>query len=338
MNRFARAGAVFLAITLVSTLVWAEEMATQYKANLDRDVCKATGVAADFLVKCQKPGEKGTVGWDWVVGEGAYAPNVAGLASLGLVDAYTATSNQAYLDAAIKYAKGLLARKASFSRKNLPYKSDIELLVRLATIQKDDAYNKAARELFDIVRSRSATGAKEVARIAAGRKQTPSLLGFDTALAIRAAAVLGEKRYGYQLADAVVKRTKSWYRVKKDPRYSLISAAALVVALEELDAGHYAKTINRFRTRILGHQNENGSWLQNETQATAYAVMALKGSQLTAEREAAAKGATWLKSTMLKEGSFATYNDYMPEPFVGRVISEVNAEALSALAMLCQNQ
>ena len=67
----------------------------------------------------------------------------------------------------------------------------------------------------------------------------------------------------------------------------------------------------------------------------AYAVMALLNSTLSKQRRAAERGVGWLKSTMLKKGAFASYNDYMPEPFVGQVVSEVHAEALSVLSRAC---
>ena len=58
-------------------------------------------------------------------------------------------------------------------------------------------------------------------------------------------------------------------------------------------------------------------------------------STYSRQRRAARRAVEWLKSTMLNKGAFASYNDYMPEPFVGQVISEVHAEALSALSRAC---
>ena len=164
----------------------------------------------------------------------------------------------------------------------------------------------------------------------------PSLLGFDGALAIRAALAVGERVYAYQLADALVARSAQWYRPTKDLRFSLISAAALVPAMERLDTAHYACLVARFRADLTRLQTAEGSWLSNESQVTAYAVMALAKSPLAAQRDAAKRGAVWLKSTALKAGSFATFNDYMPEPFVGEVLHEVSAEALNALALVCR--
>lgn len=331
-------GALAVVSLLAAVPVRAESMAAQYKLNLDRDVCTAAEAAASFLVACQQPGEDGVAGWSWVVGQGEPSANVAGLASLGLLDAFDATGNQDYLRAVTRYAEGLLSRRDSFTVKNLPYKSDIELLARLGRLNDDAAMQRAAAGLFALVQARSPSGADEVARIAAGRKAAPALLGFDVALAVRAAQAVGEDRYALQLADAVLGRRASWWLEKRDPRFSIVSAGALVAALDRLNPSHYARAIGNLRARLAALQADSGAWASNETQPTAYAVLALMGSKLAEERAAARRGALWLKSTMLKQGSFASYNDYMPEPFVGRVISEVNAEALSALSALCMNR
>jgi hypothetical protein len=335
MVKIARAMPLVLSLALLSSPLSAESMSKQYQPNLQMGVCKAMTRAADFLVKVQKPGEDGQLGWSWVVGEDNTAANVAGLAALALLDAHEASGREEYLQAATRYALGLMNRLVEYSGENLPYKADIEFLSRLADLTRNDGYREAARKMFDVVRAKSPNGGDEVARIAQGRRRAMRLLGFDAALAIRAAHAVGEKRYAYQLADDVLQRMPSWYRLSKDPRFSLVSSAALAGALQVLDAGHYRKQIQRFRADLLGFQRKNGSFLFNETQPSAYAVMTLMGSTYSKQRRAAQRAAKWLKSTMLKRGAFASYNDYMPEPFVGQVISEVHAEALSALSRAC---
>ena len=320
---------------LVSPPLLAGSMSKQYQPNLEMGVCKAMTRAADFLVKVQKPGEDGELGWSWVVGEGNPSANVAGLAALSLLDAHQVTGNGEYLKAATRYALGLMNRLVEFSGDNLPYKADIEFLSRLADVTKNDGYREAARKMFEVIRKKSPKGGDEVARIARGRKRAMRLLGFDVALAIRAAHAVGEKRYAYQLADEVLQRVSSWYRLSNDPRFALVSSAALAGALRAVDAGHYRSQIQRFRADLLRYQQKNGSFLVNETQPSAYAVMALIDSTHSRQRRAAQRAVNWLKSTMLKKGAFASYNDYMPEPFVGQVISEVHAEALSALSRAC---
>ena len=323
-----------LSLFLLSPPLLAGSMSKQYQPNLEMGVCKAMTRAADFLVKVQKPGEDGEMGWSWVVGEGNPSANVAGMAALALLDAHQISGNTEYLKAATRYALGLMNRMVEFSADNLPYKADIEFLSRLADVTKNDGYREAARKMFEVVRAKSKTGKDEVARIADGRKRV-RLLGFDVALAVRAAHAVGDKRYAFELADEVLQRKSSWYRLSKDPRFSLVSSAALAGALQTLDAGHYRKQIQVFRADLLKYQQKNGSFLVNETQPSAYAVMALMDSTYSRQRRAARRAVNWLKSTMLKKGAFASYNDYMPEPFVGQVISEVHAEALSALSRAC---
>ncbi|MBW1810186.1 MAG: hypothetical protein JRJ87_18460 [Deltaproteobacteria bacterium] len=322
-----------VAVGLVSAVSLADKMATQYKANLDQDVCKAMTRAADFLVKAQKPSENGVVGWSWVVGDGPVSGNVAGLAGLALIDAHQTSGKAEYLAAAKKYADGLVKNKTKWSNKNLPYKADIEFLMRMSTSIKNAGYQEAAKSAFGVIQAKSPKGENEVNRILEGRKK-PHLLGFDVALAIRAAAAVSERRYAYQLADEVIRLTPKWYQPKQDPRFSLVSSAALVQALRTLDAGHYRKTIDRLQADLVTHQQENGSWLANETQPSAYAILALADGN-PKEQAAYQRGIEWLKSTMLSKGAFASYNDHMPEPFVGKVISEVHAEALSALSKAC---
>lgn len=317
------------------SLAGSSGIASQYKTNLDQDSCRAMSRAADFLVAVQKPAKQGSVGWSWQVDRGPVSGNVAGLAALALLSANITSGEASYLAAARRYADGLVAGKGNWSTTNLPYKADIELLARLASATGNTGYRDAARAAFELIRERSPDGAREVSRIAHGRAKTPALLGFDVALAIRAATAVSERRYAYQLADAVLKRLADWYRPAKNPRFSLISVAALVGALEDLDAGHYQSRIERFRNDLVESQQPNGAWLLNETQPVAYAVMALAGGD-PAQRAAGQKGIDWLRSTMLKKGSYAAYNDFMPEPFVGLVISEVHAEALSALAQACR--
>jgi hypothetical protein len=335
MGTIARAMPAVLLSALVSFPLFAGSMSKQYQPNLEMGVCKAMTRAADFLVEVQKPGEDGQLGWSWVIGEGNTSPNVAGLAALALLDAHRVSGKAEYLKAATQYAVGLMNRLVDYSGENLPYKADIEFLSRLADVTKNEGYREAARNMFEVIRAQSGNGGAEVARIARGRKRSIRLLGFDAALAIRASHAVGESRYAYELADDVVGRMSTWYRLSTDPRYSLVSAAALADALQTLDAGHYREEISRFRSDLLRYQQKNGSFLFNETQPSAYAVLALLSSTLPGQRRAAERGVMWLKSTMLNEGAFASYNDYMPEPFVGQVISEVHAEALSALTRAC---
>ena len=335
MNRKIMTLAAIAAIALLAFAAIGAEMASQYETNKDQDVCRAMDRAAGFLVEVQKPGPDGKLGWSWVVGDGPVSNNVASLAALALLEAYQTSGQPLYLAAARKYADSLMERQAKWNADNLPYKPDVQLLARLSRVTNKAAYMDAAERSFGLIVSRSPTGSAEVERIFAGRKKAPSLLGFDVALGIQAALAVGERGYALQMADRVLELEKRWYTPGSDARWSLLSAAALVEALEKLDAGHFTPVIERYRRTLTAAQQPNGSWLANETQPSAYALLALaEGSP--AQRSSYQRGIDWLKITMLKAGSYATFNDFMPEPFVGRVISEVHAEALTVLARACR--
>jgi hypothetical protein len=326
---------LFIFLLAGASPVHPEEMASQYKPNLERKVCESARRAADFLVMAQIPSRDGSVGWNWVLGDGTTPDNVAGLVALSLLDAYSATGEEKYLATARRYADGLLQRAQRFTPERLPFKADVELLARLGGMPDGERYARAARALFDTIRARSRDGASEVRRILLGRAGEPALLGFDVALAIRAAQALGERAYAYELADAVLAEKSRWYRPRQDLRFSLVSAGALSLALERLDGGHFRKAIDALRADLIAAQQANGSFSENETQPSAYATVSLLGGITEAERRAGLKGLRWLKTTMLRAGGFAHYNDLMPEPFVGQQVSEVNAEVLSALSLAC---
>lgn len=323
-----------LIVVISHSVVAQSPVSSQYEGSFSQDVCQAMQRAADFLSRTAKRSQDG-MGWSWKAQEGSVSANVTGLAALALLDAYRVSGDAKLLSLVRGVADGLLQSVASWSTENLPFKADIEFLARLGEMLGEEKYQKAARAAFAIVVQRSASGVEEVERIWQGRKNSaPRLLGFDVALGIRAAVAAGERRYAYQMADQVLSRSADWLPEGKPDRFGFVSIAAMTEALEVLDAPHYAKVIDRYRQMLVQTQQKNGSWVFNETQPSAYAALAL-ASGTPEQREAWRKAIDWLKSTMLKAGSLATYNDYMPEPFVGEVISEVHAEALSALSRAC---
>lgn len=332
MRSIASAVSLLAGLLLVTSAA-ADPLASQYRANQQLDACQAADRLADFLVERQRPGAGG-VGWAWRIGQDELAPNMAGLVSLALLDAYAATGSLRHLRAAQRHADGQLLRP----RAGLPYKPDIEVMVRLYGVFEDPAYRRAARQQFERIRARSPRGADEVARIAAGRQGQPALLGYDAAQAIRAALAVGERRYAFGLADAVLERRGDWFRPERDARFALVSTAALISALESLDAAHYRARLAPLRDWLAAAQADSGAWHHNETQPTAHAVLALLFAPRPAHREAARRGLEWLRSTLLRAGGLAAFNDHMPEPFVGEVLSGVNAEALMALSAACRLQ
>jgi rhamnogalacturonyl hydrolase YesR len=281
--------------------------------------------ASTYLVKSRSPNG----GWVWNARNGDAAQNYGGLVAESLLAAYEQSGQKIYLDAARDYA-GTLAARFKAQPQSLPYKPDIELLVRLTEVTGEPSYDQLARSWFKNLMKLSPTGDQEVSRIIAGRGGDRDLTGYDIALGIRAALAVEEVEYARALADRVWARQSEWLQ-KPTSTYGTISRAALLDALGMVDVKAYQKPIAALTQALLAEQTANGSWCTNETQATAYAVRALAQSKSGAG--AARKGSRWLSASLLERGAWAHFNDGMPEPFVGDVISEVQAEALTAVIL-----
>ncbi len=283
--------------------------------------------ASSYLLRTRLPDG----GWTWNARERQVAPNYGGLVAESLLAAYEQNGDAIYLEAARDYADQLLLRYEQRAAE-LPYKPDVELLVRVTEVSGEPAYLEVAQAWFANVMRRSPHGDLEVSRILAGRGADADLVGYDIALGIRAALAVEELEYARQLADAALSRRAEWL---KRPRatFGTISRAALLDALTELDRGRYAPHIKQLSQELLAEQGENGSWCVNETQATAYAVRALAQQKSKTMVKAAKRGGKWLSASLLSRGAWAHFNDGMPEPFVGDVISAVQAEALTAVIM-----
>lgn len=268
-------------------------------------------------------------GWAWDSRTQKRAENCSGLIAEALLTAYEQSGDDSYLNIADDYARILVARFTD-SPSVLPFKPDIEFLVRMSEVGGNESYAATAAKWFNVIKRKSPTGSSEVARISSGRANHPSITGFDVALAIRAALTVSEREYAYALADAVLKSQAAWLL---EPRstFGTISRAALLDALLSLDRKRYDTAITRLRKELVTEQGSNGSWHDNETQATAYVVRALARFGDVDSRRAAKAGSMWLARTVLPNGRWAHFNDGLPEPFVGDVLPEVQAETLTAL-------
>jgi len=257
------------------------------------------------------------------------ADNSSGLVAEALLTAYEQSGDDSYLKMADGYAR-ILAAQFENAPGVLPFKPDIEFLVRMSEVGGNEAYAAIATKWFEVIKRTSPTGAAEVARIRTGRAGDPSITGYDVALAIRAALTVGERDYAYALANAVLREQAKWL-VEPGGTFGTISRAALLDALLSLDSKRYGEAIARLQKDLIAEQGANGSWRNNETQATAYVVRALAQLPDAATRRAAKSGSAWLSRTVLPNGRWAHFNDGLPEPFVGDVLSEVQAETLTAL-------
>lgn len=264
-------------------------------------------------------------GWPWMTEASRPAPNLGGVVAVTLLRAYDQRPDPATWVTLVQYAHSL--RDFYAAESVLPYKADIEFLAALGASGLDDSAMSYAMQLFGRVRRVSPTGTDEYERIAAGRAQVPEVIGYDIALSIRAALAVGQREYAEELADAAIDAGKLSLRDPHDS-YELTSLGALLHAVSLLTWGQNASELQAAATALVSAQSDAGSWAGNNTQATAYAVMALKsvGVERPAER-----GRAWLLARQLRAGGWAAYHDGLPEPFVGPVVPLAEAEAYAAL-------
>jgi hypothetical protein len=224
----------------------------------------------------------------------------------------------------------LAARAAEHRAGHFLFDADVEAMAIAARQLGWTEYAAVAREAFDR-RYGPATGEEIVGRLLMVRGELP-IVGFDAALAIRAALAVGERERAVQLADAAVAAVPKWGEGKPDRHGFLTSArGALLEALALVDAARYQRPAMDLIHHLVLASGTDGSWSGRATQPTAYAVRGLSRWTEPPAQAAAERGRRWLRLTQLQDGSWSTYNDWLPEPFVGDRIPEVTAEAMLAL-------
>jgi len=281
------------------------------------------------LLEQQSQGEPG---WAWDVtlfGSDEPAANTGGVIANALLDSYRRRPHPSTLVTLIQYGEHL--ERAPSSERELAYKADIEFLARAGRLGLLPHGESAAAERFAHLRARSPSGTSEYRRIATGRGELAAIVGYDVALAIRAALAVNERTYGIELAEAYLAAEPLGQRGGRDP-FAVLSTAALTLALARLDEPRLDAALATGRQLLVAWQRPNGAWAENNSQTTAYALMALAGAKgTTPERLALERGRAWLASTQLSRGAFPAYHDGLPEPFVGPIIPLAEAEVLAAL-------
>jgi len=310
-------------LLVVPTTAWSYGLGPVTDAELAQVATKA----ANHLLGSQL----NNGGWAWKSGDKKHGANFSGLVAEALLAAHEHTGRSDYRQAAESYGHSL-TKKLAAEPTELPYKPDIEFLVRLTEVSGDVQWAHAASRWFAVLQKTSPQGAAEVQRIMDGRRSHSDLVGFDIALGIRAALAVEEYDYAHQLADAVWVRRATWLR-QPTKTFGTISRAALLDALVMLDRTKYRHQVATLARQLRDEQTDNGSWCTNETQATAYVVRALARLGEAQNIGAARRGSKWLSATSLSDGRWAHFNDGLPEPFVGDVINEVQAEALTAVIL-----
>lgn len=282
--------------------------------------------ASACLVAAQRDAHGLEATWTWKRGSETVAPNSAGLVALALIRAWQVQGDAGARRAARRWGEARMADLAAWRE---VYDPDVEALAALARATKDARFRKAAREAFTR-RWGEATPEEAFARIRQVRRGDGALLGYDVALTLRAARAVGAEDFARGLAVAALQAPALWAPDQAGRGWRTTSRAALLGAIEGLPGEALAEARARLVRRLLDAQGRDGAWAEHNTQATAYAVAALRAypeAQTAVER-----GRAWLTKTQLADGSWAAFHDGLPEPFVGDVVHEVTAEVVLALA------
>lgn len=272
-------------------------------------------------------------GWSWERSAARVAPNVSGVIATALA---ASPSDCDAREAVLRYADNCVARH---DRGEFLFDPDVEALAAAAKLSNDPRYLEIAHESFQR-RYEYATGEEIVERWFM-IKRDARLIGFEAAAAIRAALAVNEEAKAMEIAAAVIQASPRWAEGSDTrgflttSRGAMLEALSMLQAQERADGRTSARKIDRFSRDLVHHllltQSSDGSWDANNTQATAYAVRGLRSYTDPSAQAGASLGVRWLSGTQLKDGSWATFNDHLPEPFVGEVVHEVTAEVLLAL-------
>ncbi len=294
-----------------------------YRQNLSTPVSAQLCRAARALVGAASVGEDGPT-WTWQKGDALQAPNAAGVVAVAL----SRVGGECEVKGALEgYAR---ARVAAHEGQKFLYDPEIEALALASQVLSAPRYREAALAAF-LARYEGASG-KEIVERWLWTRSDKHLVGYDAALAIRAGLAVGETAKAREIADAAAALAPRWSEGADPNGFLTTSRGALLEALAAVDARRYARAGADLMHHLVLTQGRGGSWSARNTQATAYAVRGLAAWQDEAGAAAAERGRRWLRLTQLQSGGWATFNDLMPEPFVGGVVHEVTAEVMLALA------
>ena len=302
------------------------KLPAQYARNAGLSDADRLQSAARFLVAAQRelksPDGKRSLAATWPFqpkGEVA-APNASGIVARALLSAGGPEARPA----AEAWGR---ARLADVAADHPIFDPDVETLALLAQAGGEKAFLAGAKQAFE-VRHGMANGREIVERLFLVRRGAPSLVGFDAALSARAALAVGEREKATEIVQALAATTKRWD--KADERgFDLTSRAAVLEVA--LTLGSDKALSGRLCASLVAEQQKDGAWGQRNTQATAYTVRALRGCGSPEAEAAVERGRRFLRLTQLESGGWGTFNDYLPEPFVGETVYEVTAEVMLAL-------
>lgn len=294
----------------------------QYARNLEATDAQRARTASAFLASAQSDFGELRATWPFQARSKAAAPNAAGIIARALL--LPGQDHEPALAAAKAWAKG---RAADLEAGRPLFDPDVEGLAEVSKALSDPALLAAAVKAFE-QRHGMASGEEIVERLFMVRRGEPSLVGFDASLTVRAALAVGDRAKALDVAKALAATAARWDK-PSDKGFDLTGRAAVLEALSL--AAAQPELAAKLRAKLLETQQKDGAWGQRNTQATAYAVRALALSDQPAAAEAAERGRRFLRLTQLESGGWGTFNDFLPEPFVGETVYEVTAEVVLAL-------
>jgi hypothetical protein len=307
---------------LVLAAVFASSVALAEGPPAQEPLCRAVKALQAAQGDFAGPNGPSAATWEWSKGGGA-ADNASGIVALALGQQAKRCGETSSLE---RYAK---ARVAVHASSQFLFDADVESLALAAKVTGEAGYLETARSAFD--RRYSGASGREIVERWRYMGRSRELLGYDAALAIRAALAVGQEKMAGEIADAVI-ATPGWAEGKDQTGHLTTSRGALLEALSMLGGEGRAMARRDLVHHLLLTQSSDGSFATRNTQATAYAVRGLARSGDESAVSAAGRGQQWLKVTQLKDGTWATFNDRLPEPFVGDRVPEVTAEVMLALA------
>ncbi|MHB8877133.1 MAG: prenyltransferase/squalene oxidase repeat-containing protein [Myxococcaceae bacterium] len=289
--------------------------------ELEAQLCRAAKALEAGQGDFAGPSGRSRATWEWTKGGGA-ADNAAGVVALALGHQAKRCGVSASL---ARYAE---ARSAVHADWRFLYDPDVESLALASKVTGDPRFLSIAKEAFE--RRYGGASGKEIVERWRFNGRPRDLLGFDAALAIRAALAVGDQAKAKDLADAVI--ASQGFEGPDRSGFLTTSRGALLEALSMLGGAERAKVRQDLMHHLLLTQASDGSFGARNTQATAYAVRGLMRSADEAALSGAARGKQWLRTTQLRDGTWASFNDQMPEPFVGEKVPEITAEVMLAFA------
>ncbi len=296
----------------------------------DSGVKDALIQGADHMLTLQATYSGYENSWEWIIGSGNSYENVQGISALGMVYAWEATKNNAYLKAAIASGNTMVARYQAMvadgaTWDDRPYSTDIEFLCQLGRDTHNFVYLKTAVDWYKIITDNKSPVQLVDRYISITQGNRASLAGWDLASQIRAAMDVGNWVYAKAIATELIRRSGDWEHVPLGGvDYTILSYGSLLWAFDQVKG--FDKVIPGYTQAILAAQGSDGSWDAGTFQTTAYEILGLETVNGKNVQNAIKSAGTFLVSGQADNGGWV-------EPD-GNEYGEDNSECLMALSSM----